>query len=226
MQKVTKAQRVLEFIKVAPNGRTLKEIQRFILDMNGRQKWLDRGYLQYNDKTGELERTHAGRGYWCDYLYGNGHATYGNPGLLIRFCTKLPSGKWILTEKIEGPFRRMPKPTKSWIANRDRIRGERERWVNGLPRCKNCNQPMFPHFENSPDGKAHITTWAGVYNTDCKDRVWRARVMNDRKSIDQLTTISKQQIWMAADLARKITHNYDEQARILWEMLGHNLVLI
>ena len=225
MQKMTKAQRVLEFIKASHiHGRSLKEIQCFILDMNGRQKWLDKGYLQYNSKTGELERAHAGRGYWCDYLYGGGGMYSREPGLLRRFCTQLPDGRWMVTEKIEGPWRRMPKPTKSWIANSDRKRGAEQRRIESLPRCPNCDQPIYKHSVVAADGKACVGYMTSVFRIDCKGRVWRNSDPHSYWPDSQLTTLSRSDVEAAEIMSREIHSNYADQREALWREMGKWLV--
>lgn len=129
MRKTEKAKRVLAFIAAEPNGRTLKEIQSFILVMNGIQKWLDRGYLRFNSQTFKYERTTKGRGYWTDYLYGTSY--WGNHGFLHTHCVKLPTGRWKVTEPIVGPFR--GKETKTLAHNRDLWRGAYERLYGDKP---------------------------------------------------------------------------------------------
>ena len=172
---ITKAQRVLEYIASEPDGMSLKQIQTFILKMNGTQKWMDKGYLALNPKTGEIERTHKGRGYWCDFLYGTNAYRWSQVGFLSTHCVRMPSGKWKVTEPIVGPFR--GKKTKSLDHNRDREQGAYQRYIASLPQCPGCNRPLHKFDERSPDKQAHITMWSGAYSGDCKDRVWRPEVM-------------------------------------------------
>ena len=84
-----KAKRVLRFIGKQKNGATLKEIQTFVLQMNG--------------IIGKKEqRPRSKRGYWYDYLMGN----HIRNGILPVFCFKNEIGRWELSawRTIMPPF--------------------------------------------------------------------------------------------------------------------------
>lgn len=222
---ITKAERVLRYIATNPDGRTMKEIQTFILDMNGRQKWLDKGYLRYHPTTGQLERTHAGRGYWTDYLYGL-TSMLVRPGLLRRFCTRLPTGRWKVTEEIKGPWRSMPVKTKSWFANNDRDSGAQQRHLAGLPKCPNCKRPMNQYSELTPDKQAHLTSMSMDHVEDCKDRVWRTNncMVSYRGSALKLTTFTKSEVHAAEHMAQDMFKNdWTGAKKAVWNMLGTRL---
>jgi hypothetical protein len=113
---MTKAEIILMFIRDS-EGATLVEIKRFAALLNG------------HDPS---ERTSKGKPRWSGYystnLLGTMHQYMPGktPGLLRKYCTKLPHGQWVLTEEIKPPFYRMPVETKSYRSNRARELGERE----------------------------------------------------------------------------------------------------
>ncbi len=87
---MTKSQKVLLFIAAAEDGRHHKELQRFIVELNG-YNWEDKiqeNVSRYNEKTGETKRSlvwrRRWRGYWSENL--------GN--LLPKFCRKDENGRW------------------------------------------------------------------------------------------------------------------------------------
>jgi len=222
MKNITKAQLVLEHIAKYPDGLTLKQIQTFILVMNGAQKWLNKGYLKVSNAPDSylgFERTKEGRGYWTDYLYGI--SSWGEVGFLHTHCTKLPSGKWKVTEPIVGPFR--GKKTKSLEWNDDRGRGAYLRYTESRPKCSNCGKAMLAGYEFSHDKLAHITQWSGAYHIDCKDRVWRVEKVEYRAKANQLTKMTRENVLMASEMSRKLIQNYDEQVQMVWNILGENL---
>lgn len=221
---ITKAQRVLEFIGTNPDGRTLKEIQTFILVMNGASKWLNKGYLKQSDAPGNFlgfERTHAGRGYWCDFLYGTSYYAWSQVGFLNTHCVQLPSGRWKLTEPVVGPFR--GKETKSLQFNKDRWSGARKRYIESLPQCPSCQHALNKNDERSPDKAACITHFSGAYNVDCSGRVWWKETTNYREKRMKLCKLSKNEVLMAAEMVRSLHKDYEQQVHALWKMLGGNL---
>jgi hypothetical protein len=166
----TKAQAVLEFIRSRSvlGGATFKEIQTFILRMNG--------IIGEHD-----ERPFRHRGYWCDYLTQEGMYHGKHVGLLPRYCTKMPDGRWLLTEKIEGPFSVMEKPTRTYLHNTDRSRGAYERKVRSWPVCPGCGEHRNPRWMGlAPDGQACWKMQGTDASYDCKDRVWKTTVNYDR----------------------------------------------
>jgi hypothetical protein len=87
--KITKKQKVIEFIKAAGrNGLTFSEIQRFVVEMNG---------LNYDAIDGANRRRY--RGYWCVMLCGTrGYFSTGRnytPGILASYCYKNLQGYYI-----------------------------------------------------------------------------------------------------------------------------------
>ena len=213
----TKAQRVLEFIGTNPDGRTLKEIQTFILKMNDVQKWLERGYLAVNPKTGEIERTPKGRGYWTDYLYGTSYYAWSREGMLHTHCVKLPTGRWKLVEKPVGPFR--GKETKALQFNKDTWRGARERYLESLPECAGCEVKLHPGSSVTPTDDAHFTMQARGYSTDCLGRVWWSENVNDWNAPKHLTKMTKIELAMLEDLSEKLEPDYVKRKDAVWREL-------
>ena len=100
---MTKTKKVLNFIRRSRNGRTFGEIQRYIVEMNGKD-YDDRHTvirMRSNGRYYKL-RVRIWRGYWCDYLcdrtkmrprYDTLGARHYWPtkqkGLLSRFCYKI-----------------------------------------------------------------------------------------------------------------------------------------
>ena len=217
-RKVTKAERVLHFIGSDPDGKTMKEIQTFVLKMNGVQKWLEKGYLEVNPVTCEIERTRAGRGYWTDYLYGTG---WSEAGFLRTHCTKLPTGRWKLTEPVVGPWR--GKKTKSFQFNVDHERGARQRYLESLPKCPHCKRAINKNDVLCPDDQACFTQMSGAYNVDCSGRVWWKETMSYCEKRMKLCKFSKSEVMALAEMARKLHSKYEDQLHALWRMLGENL---
>jgi hypothetical protein len=107
---MTKAERVLRFIKENPTGRTFTQIQEFVVTMNGLD-WNERVTHTWEDFRGNhrIQRTETRRkwrGYWCDYLL----SSWTGPGLLKTFCARTNAGRYIVIKPIKPPFK--PKRTR------------------------------------------------------------------------------------------------------------------
>lgn len=175
----TKAERVLCYIGMHPQGLTFSSIQKFICEMNGKN-WDEKAF-EYDPKTKARTRpVRRYRGYWCDYLTGPGGHYSGSKGLLHRFCIQHPvSKRWILTEQIKGPFAGNDMPhTKTQKYNRALAMGYQSIYLDSLPVCPNCGQKVHPYSgepgkEFSSDKRAHIVSWsAGGAIQDCLGRIW------------------------------------------------------
>lgn len=89
---MTKTEQIIAFIKASPTGRKFGEIQRFIVELNGR----DYDEMVKNYK-GQLVRKN--RGYWCTRLLGGGcFGVYGKGALRNNGCTKI-DGRWVYAAK-------------------------------------------------------------------------------------------------------------------------------
>lgn len=191
-----KAQRVLEFIgSRGSEGASLKEIQTFIMRMNG--------------LIGENEqRPHSSRGYWCDYLFNATDTCMGSPmgGLLYAYCARHPhTGKWVLTEPIPSDHFRDNK-TKTLAHNRALRRGYQALRDDSMPRCENCGRALYYYAADkrngrspwTPDHEACVSSTGHAYNTDCKGRVFTRDW--------QLTNIKNSEV---AILERTVRELYD-----------------
>jgi hypothetical protein len=207
----TLAERVLHEIAFHSNGMTVPEIRQWIL--------VQRGLIGVFDKIPRNKH-----GVWADHLLeDNPHGSH--MGILLKYCTKLPSGRWILTEPIVGPFTTMKVETKSYIANQDRKQGVHERKVRSWPECPNCGSHRDPHlWSKVPDGKACWGMNGAVANYDCLGRVWK--IMGpDVPPV--LTTVTKEQlrsVEYAADLNRNMLGNYGKEREFVSNWLSRFLV--
>jgi hypothetical protein len=161
--RVTKAERVLRFIRDAGlEGRSFTDIQSFIMAMNG---LIPPG----------TKRPYSSRGYWCDYLTSGGMYSR-RPGILNKFCIRHPTtGRWILTERIQGPFTCGPK-TKTEDMNHALARGRHEVYLDSLPSCPNCKGHVYTDRMDdawSPDKVACTKVhWSSGALLDCMGRLW------------------------------------------------------
>ena len=202
---MTKAERVLRYISEQPEGARLIDIQTFIITMNRIPGALD-------PNTGL--RKHEHRGWYCTNLYENRYFGPGSGnskvGLLLKYCTKLPTGRWIVTEPIVGPWYTMSTPTKSYIANKARKQGEHEARVAKYPICPGCDKPKPPYTDFTADKQTCVHQHSRNYKVDCKGQVWflpsdRA----DDSDIMYLTDLTRDQVYLAENVLRAVFQTWD-----------------
>lgn len=99
MRKSPKREAVLNFIgSKGTNGAKFSEIQRFIVEMNGKN------YDEFTIATKWMARARKYRGYWCDYLCGNNWGGYKKRGILHEFCIKVSNKHYVLKSKIQSTY--------------------------------------------------------------------------------------------------------------------------
>ena len=111
-KSTTTAEKILKYVKLSKNkGRSLKDIQEFVFS-------LDSKFHYRNGRTDRKgNRLPRARGYYATALYGDLDNSY-NPGLLYKFCERNVDGRWVLSEKIEGPFYSTAYATPTLFRNR------------------------------------------------------------------------------------------------------------
>ena len=208
---MTMAERVLREIESRPQGMNTREIRLWILWQQGK----------IGANVGKVPaRYHA---VWADHLLEDSPYT-SRTGILLKYCAKLPNGRWVVTEPIAGPFTTMKEPTNSYIANQDRKRGEYDRKVDKWPKCPNCDGRQNPrHWSKVPDGKACWTMNGSTANTDCLGRVWMTTVDRSRPL---LTTVTKEQFRTveAAAMDNFGPADWNRQMEFVITWLGKHLV--
>lgn len=210
-----KAERILEFIRdFGPVS--LVQVKRFAAAMNGHDP-------DQRTWDGKLKNS----GYYSTNLSGTMHryCPGENPGLLRKYCTKLPSGKWILTEKIEPPFYRMPVETKSFRANLAREKGEAKLREESWPVCLGCRKHRHPNIRQMPDKKACQHTFSSYnWSEDCLGRVWHwSGKWPDHDY--RLTDLKMSDVRMIESVARSLTgQDYTTGGRLVSEEIAKHIV--
>ena len=93
----TTREQVLQHIAAHPEGLRFVDIQRFVVENNGLnfdEKEPVRVWGPDGSVIGQ-KMVRRYRGYWCDNLCGN---WMRRQGILSEFCTKLPSGRYVVTK--------------------------------------------------------------------------------------------------------------------------------
>lgn len=88
--RVTKKQRLIDFIASKPEGVTYGEAQRFVVELAGRNYDTMEVYDRYDWRTGKTVKTRmrVWRGWWADHLTGP-------KGILTNYCTKV-AGRYFI----------------------------------------------------------------------------------------------------------------------------------
>jgi stress response protein SCP2 len=102
LKRVTKKMVVLGFIAEATNGRTFSEIQRFVVELNGKNYDEMEDKLAWdavNNCTKVIGKVRRYRGYWSTNLTGYG----GSGGMLGKHCVKIKGRYYIKFYSAERP---------------------------------------------------------------------------------------------------------------------------
>lgn len=186
---MTKTERLLRWMEADKNGKTLCEIQSFLLIMDPRTR-----KTHVDIATGK--RLLRYRGWWGTNLYENCHwGVTGRMGILLKYCRKI-NGRWVVTEPLVGPWYR-PVETKSYKANMRRQNAEHRARVAKLPKCKYCNRPYkkTAGWLRTPDNACITTSSADGYIIDCIDNVfYTIEYRHTDLSMDTLTDLTRSQL--------------------------------
>ena len=182
----SKTQELLEWMAADPRGKTLIEIQTWLVNSDTRTMHL------IDPATGM--RKHSARGWWCTNLYED--SPYSDRrGILIKFCQKI-NGRWRVTEPIRAPFY-SGKVTVSYRLNNVRKKAEYRARMAKLPKCPFCQRP-YEYTDSSmrtPDNACITSSSSSGYVIDCRDRVfYSVAYRHTDLSMDTLTTLWREDL--------------------------------
>jgi len=191
---MTKSELLLRWMKDDPKGKTLCEIQTFLLNTDPKT------YQHLDLKTGK--RKISKRGWWCTNLYEDSIYDTGKVGMLIQFCQKI-NGRWHVTEPIKPPFSVMHKKTKSYHANNKRKNAEHSARIAKLPKCDYCYRPYHSTDGSMRtfDGACITTSSASGYVIDCMGRVfYTVEYRHTDLKMENLTTLQPRDMHALHDM--------------------------